>query len=120
MTWYCRLLTRSRIREPRSFTQRQLHLPWWNRLPEFFSPQPGRHLEKTHECIHSSEGKRLIVDGTPCDALIKWSYNESTKTWSKPGLEPLQEDKLHELELELADRWDDIVDEAERQDTNRA
>lgn len=56
-----------------------------------------------------------MSDDTPCDALRKWSYNESTKIWSKPGVEPLREDKLLGLELKLAQQWDGIVDEVNKE-----
>ena len=52
------------------------------------------------------------MEDAPCDALRKWSYDESARTWTKPGAEPLREDKLDGLELKLAQRWNDIVDEA--------
>lgn len=115
MTWYYRLLTRSRIREPRSFTQHQLNPPWWKQILSSFSQKPGPALENTQECIHSSVGTRLTREETPCEALRGWSYNGSTKMWSKPGAEALLEDKLHGLELELAERWDGIVAKANEQ-----
>jgi hypothetical protein len=114
MAWYYRLLTRPRIREPRSFTQRQLNRPWWKSILTLFSQKRGAPLENTNECIHSSVGKRLTNADTPCEALRNWSYDESTKKWNKPGAEPLQEDKLQGLELELAQRWEGIVDEANK------
>jgi hypothetical protein len=115
MEWYYRLFTRSRVREPRSFTQTQLRSSWWKQILEYFYPKPRLPLEYTRECIHASVGKRRTVEETPCDALSKWSYDESTKAWSKPGVETLQEDELHGLERELAQRWDDIVDKANEQ-----
>lgn len=115
MQWYYRLLTRPRIREPRSFTQTQLNPPWWKQmLGIFLAPKSGLPLEHTHECIHSSVGKRQTVEATPCAALRKWSYDGSAKAWSKPGVESLREDELQGLEMELAQRWDDIVDRASR------
>ena len=115
MKWYYRLLTRPRIREPRSFTQNQSNRSWWKQILEWFSPKPAPPLESTHECMHSSVGRRRTVKETPSDALSKWTYDKSTKVWSKPGVEPLQEDELRGLELELAQRWDDIVDNANKQ-----
>lgn len=52
------------------------------------------------------------MEDTACDALSNWSYDPSTKMWSKPGAEPLREDKFHGLELQLAERWDGMVEEA--------
>jgi len=112
MKWYYRLLTRSRVREPRSFTQHTLNPPWSKQMLEIFGSESGPPLENTQECVHSSVGKRRTVEDAPCDALRKWSYDESARTWTKPGAEPLREDKLDGLELKLAQRWNDIVDEA--------
>jgi Uncharacterized alpha/beta hydrolase domain (DUF2235) len=119
MRWYYRMFTRSRIREPKSFTQHTLNPPWWKQILEIFSPKAGLPLENTQECIHSSVGKRRTVDDTPCDALSNWSYNKTTRTWTKPGIEPLQEDKLQGLELELAQRWDGIVYKVNNQAAGR-
>lgn len=65
--------------------------------------------------MHLSVGKRRTTKDVHCEALKKWSYDESTKVWSKHGAEPLQEDRLQGLELELAERWDGIVAQAKKQ-----
>ncbi len=114
MQWYYRLLTKARIREPKSFTQRQLNPPWWKQLLRFFSQKPGLPLENTQECIHASVSKRQTVEDTPCDALRNWRYNGRTRIWEGPGGKSLQEDKLDGLELELAKRWGSIVAEANK------
>jgi Uncharacterized alpha/beta hydrolase domain (DUF2235) len=114
MAWYYKIAG-MRIREPRSFTHPQWHPPWWKQILSFFSTRkPGLPLENTQECIHASVGTRLPREDTPCDALKNWSYNESTKTWTKPGAEPLLEDKLQGLELELVERWNSIVADANK------
>lgn len=110
MKWYYRLLTLPRIREPRSFTQHAFHPSWLKQIVDFFSQKSEPLLENTHECIHASVGKRWMAEGTKCDALGKWSYDTTKKVWSKPGVEPLREDQLQGLELELAQRWDGIVE----------
>ncbi|KAF7506167.1 hypothetical protein GJ744_012147 [Endocarpon pusillum] len=112
MEWYYRLLTRPRIREPLSFTQRQLNPPWWKQLLSFFSKKTGQPLENTQECMHSSVSKRLTKADTPCDALRNWLYDREAREWKGPGGKSLPEDKLDGLELELANRWGSIVAEA--------
>jgi Uncharacterized alpha/beta hydrolase domain (DUF2235) len=114
MKWYYSLLTKARIREPRSFTKGQLFPPWWKQLFRFFSSKPGEPLENTQEFIHSSVGRRAIAENTPCAALANWTYDEPAKAWRKAGAEPLLEDKLRGLELELAERWESIVDQANK------
>ena len=110
MAWYYKIATGKRIREPRSFTQPEWHSPWWKQILTLFSTKkPGLPLENTQECMHASVGTRLTREGTACDALKNWSYNESSKMWTKPGVEPLLEDKLQGKELELLERWDCIV-----------
>lgn len=112
MLWYYRLLTKARIREPKSFTQRQLNPPWWKQLLSFFSQKARQPLENTQECMHSSVGKRRTEADTPCDALRNWRYDQRAKTWEGPGGKSMEEDKLDGLELELAKRWGSIVAEA--------
>jgi Uncharacterized alpha/beta hydrolase domain (DUF2235) len=110
MAWYYKIATGRRIREPRSFTQQQLYPPWWKQILSLFSSKkPGPLLENTQECMHASVGTRRTREETACEALKNWSYNESTKVWTSPGVEPLLEDKLQGLELELAEGWDSIV-----------
>jgi Uncharacterized alpha/beta hydrolase domain (DUF2235) len=116
MAWYYKIATGQRIREPRSFTQSQWHPPWWKQMLSLFSAKkPGPPLENTHECMHASVGMRQTREGTACDALKNWSYNESSKMWTKPGVEPLLEDKLQGLELELVEGWESIVANADHQ-----
>lgn len=115
MKWYYRLLTIPKIREPRSFTKKQPNASWGRQMLALFSRKPAVPLEHTHECMHSSVGWRRTTDETPCDALSEWTYNQATKSWSKPGVDPLPVDELRGLELELAQRWDDIVSKANEQ-----
>lgn len=114
MQWYYRLLTKARIREPKSFTQRQLNPPWWKQLLWFFSQKAGPPLENTQECIHASVSKRRAVEDTPCDALRNWNYDRRTRTWEGPGGKSIEEDKFDGLESELAERWDGIVAAAKK------
>lgn len=112
MKWYYKMFTISTIREPRAFGIVKLKPSIFTRIRDFFSPRPKPPLEHTNEYIHASVAGRTTAG---CAALARWKYDKSQKMWVNGyGATPMPEDPLRGLELELSQKWENIVEKANK------